>query len=113
MQSETMLTARATTYTPCNCDSGQPLWYYRPQRRTFSFANRSGSVNRFEARCENGRVGGDFVESKLWTLPPDWGRCHLFVFGDDGASFDFREHLDESQDSDAVDTDVARRHVVD
>lgn len=117
MQSEKTLSARATTYKPCNCDTGEALWYYQPQRRTFSFAGISGSVNRFEARCESGRVSGDIVDGKLWTLPPDWGSCHLFVFGDEGASFDFLGHLvegpDEGRITDAAANDVARHHVLD
>ena len=39
LQSGETLTASATIYNPCDCGAGQPLWYYRPTRRTFSFAN--------------------------------------------------------------------------
>ena len=96
--SDEALTAQATIYNPCDCDEGQPLWYYKPARRTFSFANLSGNVNSFEARCDSQRVTGSVEPGKEWTLAPEWGSCRVFVFGDDGATFDFVEHPSEMQD---------------
>lgn len=113
MKSEETLSANATIYNPCDCDSGEPLWYYRPARRTFSFANLNGNVQRFEARCENHRIRDDVVEGKSWTLAPDWGSCRVFVFGDDGATFDFLEHLSDNQDESTGGDAVARSHVLD
>ena len=113
MSSEETLSANATIYNPCDCDSGEPLWYYRPARRTFSFANLNGNVQRFEARCENHRIRGDVAEGKSWTLAPDWGTCRVFVFGDDGATFDFLEHLNDGQDESTGEAAVARSHVLD
>lgn len=107
LQSDEPLTANATIYNPCNCNAGKPLWYYRPARRTFSFANLNGNVERFEARCDTGRIGGDVEEAKSWTLAPEWGNCRVFVFGDDGATFDFVEHPVVGEDT------VARNHVLD
>lgn len=85
------MTAQATIYNPCDCDEGKPLWYYKPARRTFSFANLSGNVKSFEARCDSQRVSGPVEAGKEWTLAPEWGSCRVFVFGDDGATFDFVE----------------------
>ena len=99
MQDGEPLSARATIYNPCDCDAGQPLWTYRPARRTFSFANLSGNVISFEARCETNRIRGDVEAGPSWTLAPEWGSCRVFVFGEDGASFDFVEHLDEVRTS--------------
>ncbi len=113
MESEETLTASATIYNPCDCDKGKPLWYYQPDRRTFSFANLNGNVQRFEARCENERIRGDIVEGKSWTLAPEWGSCRVFVFGDDGATFDFLEHLNDRQDASTSEAAVARSHVLD
>jgi TonB family protein len=117
MQDSEPLTARATIYNPCDCDAGQPLWTYRPARRTFSFANLSGNVISFEARCETKRIRGNVEEGPSWTLAPEWGSCRVFVFGEDGASFDFVEHFDDSQDHDQNDstgeTVAARSHVLD
>ncbi len=113
LESAPTVKANATIYNPCDCDQGSPLWYYRPARRTFSFADLSGNVQRFEARCESGRTGGDIEEDRTWTLPPGWGKCHVFVFGDDGARFDFLEHLEGSPGDDPGDAAIARNHVLD
>ena len=78
------------------CDEGQPLWHYVPARRTFSFDNLNGEVERFEARCEDARISGPVVTGKTWTLDDSWGACRVFVFGDGGATFDFLEHLKDS-----------------
>ena len=103
------LTAKATIFNPCNCDEGTPLWDYRPARRTFSFANTFGNVERFEVRCEAGRIKDEVEAGKTWTLAPDWGACRVLVFGDDGATFDFLEHRAGNDDAAAV----ARSHVLD
>lgn len=113
LQSDNALTARATIYNPCDCDAGKPLWYYKPARRTFSFANPNGNVERFEARCETHRVRDDVELGKSWTLAPEWGDCRLFVFGDDGASFDFVEHPVDGGQHNTGDASVARNHVLD
>lgn len=93
-----ILVAQATVYNPCDCDAGTPLWYYKPARRTFSFANLSGNVETFEARCEYQRVQGPVEAGTKWTLAPEWGSCRVFVFGDDGATFEFVEHLTGTKD---------------
>ncbi len=113
LASDDTVTAAATIYNPCDCDAGEPLWYYRPARRTFSFANLNGNVERFEARCDSMRIRGDVVEGKRWTLAPEWGNCRMFVFGDDRASFDFLEHPTGSEDESSGESAVARSHVLD
>ena len=107
----TALSARAAIYNPCDCEAGEPLWYYKPVRRTFSFANLSGNVTRFEARCENHRVQASVDTGKEWTLAPEWGSCRVFVFGDDGATFEFVEHPTDAGDD--APTAAARDDVLD
>ena len=92
------IVAQAAIYNPCNCEAGEPLWYYKPARRTFSFANLSGNVESFEARCEHQRVQGPVKAGTKWTLAPEWGSCRVFVFGDDGATFEFVEHPAGAED---------------
>ncbi|MDH5621324.1 MAG: energy transducer TonB, partial [Gammaproteobacteria bacterium] len=109
------LVAKATIMNPCNCDEGIPLWDYGPVRRSFSFANISGNVDRFEARCERRRVSDIVRPAQTWTLEENWGSCRIFVFGDDRATFDFLGHLpDNGRNSDAAGkTTVARNYVLD
>ena len=113
LSSDAALAARATIYNPCNCSAGQPLWHYRPARRTFSFANLNGNVERFEARCDSHRIRDTVTEGKSWTLAPEWGDCRVFVFGDDGSSFDFVEQPIETGEQDTDTAEVARNHVLD
>jgi len=68
MKSEDTLLARASIHNPCDCDSGEPLWYYRPARQTFSFANLNGNVQHFEARCENYRIRCDVAVARSHVL---------------------------------------------
>lgn len=98
VDSEADLVTQATVYNPCDCDAGTPLWYYKPARRTFSFANLSGNVQSFEARCEYQRVQGPVEAGTKWTLAPEWGSCRVFVFGDDDATFEFVEHPAGAED---------------
>ncbi len=104
---EETVAAKATIVNPCDCEEGSPLWHYAPARRTFSFANTDGNVERFEARCESHRINGAVELNKTWTLAPEWGNCRVFVFGDDGVTFDFVEHLTDGETSVADDNSVA------
>lgn len=114
LENDPVLVANAIVVNPCDCDAGKALWDYVPVRRTFSFANLNGNVERFEARCELQRLSGAVETDQQWTLEADWGFCQIFVFGDDGATFDFLEHSPGTEDNDAVDeTTVVRNHVLD
>jgi hypothetical protein len=115
LDSDAVIVAKATIMNPCDCDGGKPLWDYSPMRRTFSFANISGNVDRFEARCERQRISDKVRPGQTWSLDEAWGFCRVFVFGDDKATFDFLGHLpDNGRINDAAGkTTVARNHVLD
>ena len=89
------ITVQGRLYTPCDCEEGRPLWHYQPARSEFSFANLSGNVESFEARCETSRISGDVQDGGQWTLPEAPARCEIFVFGADGASFEILEHVSD------------------
>ncbi len=105
--------AAATIYNPCNCDAGEPVWAYSPARRKFSFAELSGNVERFEARCEASRLSAPVEPGRKYELPGEWGSCQVYVFGDDGATFEFIEHSESEPDDKAGRTAVARNDVLD
>jgi len=107
------IAAQATLFNTCSSDEGEPLWAYVPARRTFSFAALNGNVERFEVRCERERLEGLVEAGKSWSLPEGARSCQVFVFGEDGASFDFVEHH-EAQVPDATgEAAVARSDVLD
>ncbi|NIL93915.1 MAG: TonB family protein [Woeseiaceae bacterium] len=87
------LAARATLFNPADSEESRSLWSYAPARRTFSFAALNGNVERFEVRCARDRLEGPVEPGTSWTFPDGAKDCHVFVFGDDGASFDFVEHI--------------------
>lgn len=107
------IVANATIYNPCNCDAGEPLWTYAPARRSFSFDELNGNVERFEARCENNRISAQVKTGTKWSLPADWGSCQVFVFGDDAATFAFIEHGEDMGDNDVGRSAVASSDVLD
>ena len=107
------IVANATIYNPCNCDAGDPLWTYAPIRRSFSFDELNGNVERFEARCENNRISAQVETGTKWSLPADWGSCQVFVFGDDAATFEFIEHGEDTGDNDVGHSAVASSDVLD
>jgi TonB family protein len=107
------IVANATIYNPCNCDAGEPLWSYAPMRRSFSFDELNGNVERFEARCENNRISAQVETGTKWSLPADWGSCRVFVFGDDAATFEFIEHGEDTGDNDVGRSAVASSDVLD
>lgn len=107
------LVANGTIYNPCNCDAGDPLWTYAPIRRSFSFDELNGNVERFEARCENNRISAQVETGTKWSLPADWGSCQVFVFGDDAATFEFIEHGEDTGDNDVGHSAVASSDVLD
>lgn len=107
------IVANATIYNPCDCDAGDPLWIYSPVRRSFSFDELNGNVERFEARCENNRINAQVETGTKWSLPADWGSCQVFVFGDDAATFDFIEHGEDTGDNNVGRSAVASSDVLD
>ena len=107
------IVANATIYNPCDCEAGDPLWTYSPARRSFSFDELNGNVERFEARCENNRISAQVETGTKWSLPADWGSCQVFVFGDDAATFEFIEHGENTGDNDVGRSAVASSDVLD
>jgi hypothetical protein len=109
-----LLRATAMLYNHCDCDAGEPVWACSPVRQTFSFDALSGNVKRLEVRCEHDRLQGTVDADKRWTLPEEAGSCRVFVFGDDGARFEFVEHGDaQTEDPAATPPAVARNDVLD
>jgi TonB family protein len=113
LKGDVAIASRATIYSPGRSAEGRPLWTYVPARRTFSFAALSGNVERFEVRCERNRLEGSVKAGKVWSLPDGADNCQVFVFGEQGASFEFVEHNESEPVDAAARTPVARSDVLD
>lgn len=113
MASRERLAASARLYTPGNADGVKSLWTYVPQHRTFSFAALSGNVERFEVRCERDRLEGPVEAGRAWSLPQGASDCQVFVFGEQGATFEFVEHNESESVDVAAGQTVARSDVLD
>ena len=107
------LAARARLYRPGDSVGSTALWTYVPARRAFSFDALSGNVERFEVRCERDRLEGPVETGKTWSLPNGANDCRVFVFGEQGASFEFVEHPETESVDVAARTAVARSDVLD
>lgn len=69
------------------CDDCSADWQYRPLRRKFTIADVQGSLEQIEFRCDWRRLVDVAREGVNWTLPEEWGKCRIVVFGDDGTTF--------------------------
>jgi TonB family protein len=83
------LVARASLANTCNCDTGVPLWHYRPARREFRFAQGDGGLKAFEARCDQERLKAKIEPGTRYALPEGARNCRVLVFGNAGTTFDF------------------------
>jgi TonB family protein len=67
------------------CAEGRPNWQHELLRRKFTFTEAAEGVDDFELRCDWKRVVDKVSTEKTWEVPPSWGWCQVFVFGDVGA----------------------------
>ena len=68
-----------------------PLWLHPMLRQKFSFSAVHGNARNFRLQCAATVLESPISEETQWTVPPDAGRCKLFVYGDAGASFQLIE----------------------
>jgi TonB family protein len=68
-------------------------WVHDLLRRSFSLARINGRLDSLDIRCERGRGRIDAVAVEtVWRVPEDWGACGIYIKGEPGATFAFREY---------------------
>jgi len=83
-------------------------WVHDLLRRSFSLASINGQVESLDIRCERGRRRIDTAAvDTVWRIPEDWGTCGIYIKGEPGATFAFREYPPSFTPSKVV--DVSRR----
>ncbi len=85
------LVAQARLANACECTGAEGLWQYPPTRKRFAFAKADPGVRRFEARCDAWRLKGKVDPAATYVIPEEARNCRVFVFGADGAGFEFVE----------------------
>lgn len=86
-----ILAVPARLSTNDQCDDCAANWQYAPLRRELAINNIRGSLHNIEIRCEWQRVVDEAREGIVWTLPEEWGKCRVIVYGDKGTIFDLHE----------------------
>jgi len=68
-------------------------WVHDLLRRSFSLADIKGRLDALDIRCERGRRRYDSVPvDTVWRIPEEWGTCGVYLKGEPGTTFAFREH---------------------
>ena len=66
-------------------------WWHTLYRRTFSFADVEGKLDRFELACDQQSIASDANGAAEWHVPKDWSNCRIVVHGPPGTKFDLVE----------------------
>lgn len=66
-------------------------WNHYLARQSFTFANIEGKLNSVDIRCDNHFSTYPLDSKKQWEIPASWGKCQLFVKGEQGAKFNLVE----------------------
>ncbi len=70
---------------------GKNFWHHRLVRSDFAFSDIKGQVDTVEVRCDNKRSTFNVTEEKSWSIPDSWGKCQLFVYGENNSQFSLVE----------------------
>jgi len=66
-------------------------WNHYLARKSFTFTNVEGKLDSVDIRCDNHYSSYPLEQQKEWQIPARWGKCQLFVKGEQGATFDLVE----------------------
>lgn len=67
-------------------------WHYALVRNAFSLSNISGNLTKMDIRCANKRHVYSIENNNTWTIPDTWQKCHVFIYGENNATFNLIEH---------------------
>ncbi|MCY7296805.1 energy transducer TonB [Alteromonas sp. a30] len=72
-------------------------WYYRLNRRAFNISQINGALAKLEVRCDNKLSEFLVEEDSVWHVPASWGKCSVYLFGDQATQFTLTEIYDLPQ----------------
>lgn len=70
----------------------QDYWSHALVRNDFTLTNITGKLTKMDIRCANKRHVYTIENNNTWKIPDAWQQCHVFVYGENNATFDLVEH---------------------
>lgn len=67
-------------------------WHYALVRNAFSLSSITGKLTKMDIRCANKRHVYTIENNNTWTIPDTWQKCHIFIYGENNATFNLIEH---------------------
>ncbi|MBQ4876619.1 energy transducer TonB [Pseudoalteromonas luteoviolacea] len=67
------------------------LWSHQLVRNAFSISDIQGNLDTLEVRCDNQFSSYEVKTGLQWNIPKSWQGCQVYVYGEQGASFNLVE----------------------
>ena len=68
-------------------------WVHNLLRPSFEISDVNGRLDVLDIRCKSGtRRYNTLPTDAVWTVPPSWGDCGVYVKGEPGTTFKFHEY---------------------
>jgi hypothetical protein len=84
-------------------------WVHDLLRRSFSVSDIKGRLDGLDIRCERGTRRYDTVSiDTIWHVPDKWGTCGVYLKGNPGTTFAFREYPRSTVPATAIDVSQRR-----
>ena len=75
-----------TLERPGAATEGPGIWSFEPVRRRPALLNVDGAVSELQIRCSAHSATIEPQAGRAWRIPEEWGRCHLYFFGEPGTT---------------------------
>jgi hypothetical protein len=63
------------------------VYAFFPYRRSFTFQNIQGSLQKFVLSCNQATMESDITPTAQWRIPDRWSGCSVYVRGTPGTKF--------------------------
>lgn len=65
--------------------SNKGIWSYGLARKSFGFVGDISNLRKLDVRCDNKHSVYSIAKDSVWTIPSSWGKCRVFVYGDNNS----------------------------
>lgn len=63
------------------------IWHHQLVRNSFGLKELQGELHKMEVRCQNKVFTYQVRDDKAWNIPEKWGKCNVYVHGEENSSF--------------------------